>query len=79
MNPRYLAYCRAIGLTPEQERARFKGSTTMHEFILWMGEAKAAFKAERAFDEDAFRYSIIGDPDGYTAWLQEYAERSHGS
>lgn len=38
MNPRYLAYCKAHGMTPgqmmEHDRARFTGGT-MCGFILW--------------------------------------------
>lgn len=86
-NPRYIAYCDSLGLTPEQERAsvaeRFQGSTTMHEFIIWMSARQREFQKDRECiaNEDpdqerfCFHMHIACDrgQNDWTAWLQERA------
>lgn len=81
MNPRYLAYCSAHGMTPEamaeHDEVRWPGGR-MAGFILWMSEqSRKFFKAH----PEAFSKGWNGVPDPYQlsdhsawdTWLQNQA------
>lgn len=74
-NPRYLAYCRAHGKTPEQMEARdgilWPGGS-MVGFQLWMAEQKRAFHAANpgAFFDPNKAESIV-DFAAWDAWLEQ--------
>lgn len=83
MNPRYLAYCRAIGMTPEQERVdvKLRGlGTSMHEFINWMRRRRREYIAFRGWVDTSYNGDFefsLASPEGqdqYTRWLQWRAE-----
>lgn len=80
-NPRYLAYCRAHGKTPEKmlehDEERFPGGC-MCGFILWSSDKLN--EARRTHRE--FFYIEIGgnaggllDHEGYDKWLQNSVEQ----
>ena len=75
MNPRYLAYCKTHGLTPEEMKEkdanRFPGGS-MTGFILWIRKAKLALynvHPEYFIGLDTFnpRYDALWD-----LWLTNY-------
>ena len=80
MNPRYLAYCTALGLTPEQERASVDGHS-MHGFVLWMSERRQEYCVSKGLSDSAFAMSLGTDAghDEYTAWLQVRAVELAGA
>lgn len=69
MNPRYLAYCAAHGLSPdgmmEHDRAKWPGGV-MCGFILWMNEQWPAWKKAAGW-----RGSLLSEKDhaSFDAWL----------
>lgn len=74
-NPRYIAYAKAHGRTPEEMKAfdehRFRNAGGMG-FVLWMHDrqAEARLQAPHLFH----RSGGIADQDGYTDWLMKRAE-----
>jgi hypothetical protein len=75
LNPRYLAYCRWHGKTPdemhEHDRKEWPGGI-MCGFILW---SKA--RIQEAYKElpEAFRFGGLSDHDRYDNWLASRVDR----
>jgi hypothetical protein len=71
MNPRYLAYCKAHGKTPDEmmqhDIEAYPGGC-MTGFILWSGEQLAKARKEHP---DWFLNSTLRNHAEYDAWLQK--------
>lgn len=69
--PRYLAYCNANGLTPEEQlerdRAAYPGGC-MCGYILWISHNLSRF---RAHSPSAFLGNALHDQDGFTSFLAQ--------
>ncbi|HUV03988.1 MAG TPA: hypothetical protein VMX94_02650 [Armatimonadota bacterium] len=72
-NPHYLAYCRAHGHTPEEQRdldrEAFPGGINCG-FMLWMSEQRRLFN--EAHPEAFYDRHIIADHDAWSAWLSRH-------
>lgn len=75
MNPRYLAYCRAHGLTPEAmlafDRERAPGGH-MGPFIRWVGQRWQEWGV--AHNRSAWSGHTAEDHEHFDAWLQEIVD-----
>ena len=67
--PRYVAYCKANGNTPEAhleaDRLRYSG-VRMCGFICWMSDRKRAFAAAHP---EKMLNGLVADHDAFTAFL----------
>lgn len=77
-NPRYVAYAKAHGRTPEEMGAHDEAArptACMLEFILWNDARIAEWCKERGYRRDG---AVVGEDRqaDYSAWLAAYAERA---
>jgi hypothetical protein len=71
MNPRYLAYCRAHGRTPEQQHAidevDWPGGV-MAGFIIWSNKQLTEARHDHP---DWFLFGCLVNHEAYDNWLNE--------
>ena len=74
-NPKYVAYAKAHGKTPDEmmahDEAAWPGGV-MCGFILWMSKQKQAFL--KAHPEAFLDRWVISDHKAWDAWLKEAAD-----
>ena len=78
LNPRYLAFCAAIGKTPKEERADVAASgqgTSMLDYVEWNTARLREWAAEQGAPNDHSRLLIkAGGHGSYDAWLQAWVQ-----